>query len=141
MLLKPNLTSRPTINSITQGHNHVGEPALRLLMLRICYSTDVLWLVALATHDIPLHPRLLGGLLSLGCLLLSLDPLKSPGAVASKVIESTPCNPTIKTGADHGRQVALILIKNLILDMILAQNLNRTSKFHCPRSWQSEYKI
>lgn len=78
MLPQPLLASRPAIHSVAERHYHVKEAALGLLMLWICYPTDILWLVALPACHIPPDPLLV---LSVSCtvrLLLSTDPPEPP---------------------------------------------------------------
>ena len=80
---------RPLPHPVIERHNHIRVPALRLLVLGICYPADVLRLVAVLIGHIPLNPLLFLSLTRLVRLVLRVDPVEPPGASTRYVIKLT----------------------------------------------------
>lgn len=88
VLLEPIMTAYPRVHPVTDRHHYVREAALRLLMLGIRDTADILRLVALPARHIPLNPVLVFSFPRLVSLLLGLDPVESPGAFAGCMVKS-----------------------------------------------------
>ena len=74
------MAARPVINSITQRHDHVREPAFGLLILGIRYLVEVLRLVVVPVGHILLDLLLLFPLPYLEGFVLSIDLVEPLGA-------------------------------------------------------------
>jgi hypothetical protein len=99
VLLQPITATRPFPYPVTERHNHVREPAFRLLMVWIRRPADILRLVAVPAGHIPLDPLLLFPLPRLEGFVLRIDLVEPPGAFTWCVIKLAAKETIIETAA------------------------------------------
>jgi hypothetical protein len=92
-------------------------------MLRIRYSTNILWLIVVPTSYIPLDPVFVFPFPRLVGFILSIDLVEPPGVLTGCMLKTTAFDLIIEITTDYNLEVSLIIIKHLVLCIVLPQDL------------------
>jgi hypothetical protein len=141
VFLKLLRTANLFIHPVADRHYYIWEPVFRLLILRIRYSIDILWLIVLPANHIPLNPVLIFPFPRLVGFILSVNLVEPPGAFTGGVLKTAAFDPAIEAAANHSLEVSLIVVKHLVPRVVLPQDLFRSSKNYSCGSLRGKYQV